>query len=422
MKTLKISIFILIILCIVWLIYSFKNKEEFNVKDINKLTIDELLADSKSPDLKYSDLKIINPRIMNLLKKESTRVGNKKDKYVNGVLPGWIGGFKESLPGNGNISNLDMLHNTTNHNKITRQLKILWPEFSWNTTGDWNNSNDNRVYQRFAKDMSRIGYDDTGKIYNVICPQFGSYTPIGTIVNEVQVTEVRGWIDEKALRNGKEDWMNGEIKVQARIWFEQSEVKHNKLLRKIMDLAHDMGFPFPTSKDNALIVKTKDAYTGNEFAKVKSGYAKKFSPPEFTKHESSDPELDKEMDCPGCTPAVGVCHLHVIIDDAISFGDSDKDIMNQFLLNLINISVHNMFLKGNVVSWNINVSSPESVDFKEWKHHNEFWQRSLGDIHSVSHSGQTFPKYKNGDIIPEGNITIEDVLFQIAKMEASKLI
>ena len=37
---------------------------------------------------------------------------NKKDKYENGVLPGWIGGFKKSLPGNGDISKLDMLYNT----------------------------------------------------------------------------------------------------------------------------------------------------------------------------------------------------------------------------------------------------------------------------------------------------------------------
>lgn len=348
---------------------------------------------------------------------------NKKDKYENGVLPGWIGGFKKSLPGNGDISKLDMLYNTTNHNKITRQLKVLWPEFSWNTTGDWNKSNNNRVYQRMAKDMSRFGYDNTGKIYNIICPQFGVDTPIGTIVNEIQVTQVKGWLDEEALRNGT-DWMSGKIKVQARIWFEQSEVKNNRLLRKLMDLAHDMGYPFPTSKANALLIKTKDAYTGSEFIDIKSGYAKKYAKkysPEFTKHESSDPELDKEMDCPGCTPASGVCHLQARIDDTISFGDPDQDDMNQFIINIMNITMRNMFIKGNVLSWNINVNNPESVDLKEWKHHNEFWQRSIGDVSSVSHTGASSLKNKNGDTIQYGKITIKSVLSLIASMEARKI-
>ena len=41
-----------------------------------------------------------------------------------------------------------------------RQQKVLWPEFSWETVLGKPAS---RCFQMFAPDISRLGYDDTGR-------------------------------------------------------------------------------------------------------------------------------------------------------------------------------------------------------------------------------------------------------------------
>ena len=59
--------------------------------------------------------------------------------------PGWVGGFAQSNPDFAyppqkkgedippNFSSLDMLDNMANISLLERQLKVLWPEFSWNS-------------------------------------------------------------------------------------------------------------------------------------------------------------------------------------------------------------------------------------------------------------------------------------------------
>ena len=53
------------------------------------------------------------------------------------VPPGWIGGFAESNPAfaypEPNLSSLPMLDNMANIQRIKRQQRIFWPEFSWET-------------------------------------------------------------------------------------------------------------------------------------------------------------------------------------------------------------------------------------------------------------------------------------------------
>ena len=50
---------------------------------------------------------------------------------------GWKGGFLKKHPETNypdvNLCNLDMTDNLDNIGKITRQQRVLWPEFTWET-------------------------------------------------------------------------------------------------------------------------------------------------------------------------------------------------------------------------------------------------------------------------------------------------
>ena len=69
----------------------------------------------------------------------------------------------------------------------------------------------------FANDISRIGYDDTGRIWSIICPQQGAVVNrIGAINVEVTVTGQRGWVDEKNRE------LAADMTVEGKIWFSPS--------------------------------------------------------------------------------------------------------------------------------------------------------------------------------------------------------
>ena len=101
----------------------------------------------------------------------------------NTPAPGWIGGFEESntlfaYPAP-NLNSLPVLDNMANIDKLQRQQKVMWPEFSWETiVGE----PDSRCFQMFAPDISRLGYTDEGRIYSIICPQQGFYSPTFGVV------------------------------------------------------------------------------------------------------------------------------------------------------------------------------------------------------------------------------------------------
>ena len=92
-------------------------------------------------------------------------------------LSEWKGGFRDTNPDyvydgvqKPDLSDLPITGNLDNIDKITRMQKILWPQFSWQAIpGD----ESSRVYEMFAQDISRIGYDDEGRIWSIICPQRG---------------------------------------------------------------------------------------------------------------------------------------------------------------------------------------------------------------------------------------------------------
>ncbi|MDU8913008.1 hypothetical protein [Aestuariicoccus sp. MJ-SS9] len=132
--------------------------------------------------------------------------------------PGWVGGFAQSNPAfaypDPDLSSLPMLDNMANIDKLDRCQDVLWPEFSWQTVpGD----EDTRCYQMFAPDISRIGYTNEGRVYSIICPQQGAYSPSFGVLNvEVTVTGQRGWVDENTKT------MAADMSVQGKVWFSPS--------------------------------------------------------------------------------------------------------------------------------------------------------------------------------------------------------
>ena len=76
--------------------------------------------------------------------------------------------------------------------EITRMQQIFWPQFSWLAVpGD----ESTHLYNLFAKNISRMGYDDEGRIWSIICPQRGFEIPIlDTLMLEVTVAGGRLWL------------------------------------------------------------------------------------------------------------------------------------------------------------------------------------------------------------------------------------
>lgn len=87
------------------------------------------------------------------------------------LAPGWKCGFIEKHPelnyinGVADLSTLDFNTNLERIHNITRQQRVLWPEFTWLTVQDMPVS---RCFQMFAPEISRAGYDDTGQNWAVI--------------------------------------------------------------------------------------------------------------------------------------------------------------------------------------------------------------------------------------------------------------
>ncbi len=126
-----------------------------------------------------------------------------------------------------------------NIDKITCMQKIFWPEFSWLAVpGDestW-------LYDTFAKDISRVGYDDyEGRIWSIICPQRGMDLPIlGTLMLEVTVTGNRGLVDEDIYS------ACAEIGVVGNLWIEPDDNPLTEIFGGLLDK-----YKFPFSKENA---------------------------------------------------------------------------------------------------------------------------------------------------------------------------
>jgi hypothetical protein len=261
-----------------------------------------------------------------------------------------------------------------NLEKLQRQQKVVWPEFSWiSNPGE---ANPKRCYQMFAPNISRLGYTNDGRVYSIICPQQGASSPaLGSINVEVTVTGNRGWADEENRE------LAADMMVVGQIWF-GPRYKEKPILKRIADNFEKNGLPFPFSKANAIKIFTFNPGNPSQpvFPLLK-GESTNFPIPEFARHE-------------GLAWTVG--HLGVEIGNIEPTGNAKVDEFNQLVLDIFNVASGNMLKAGNVLSWNVWFTAPEYVDQIEWYEHAQKWRESI-DVENCSPDGNgTKPRYFDG--------------------------
>lgn len=286
------------------------------------------------------------------------------------AVPGWVGGFKPD-----DISVFPMLDNMANIDKLQRQQKVLWPEFSWNSEPDATGDK-KRCFQMFAPDISRLGYTNEGRVYSIICPQQGTYAPnIGAMNVEVTVTGNRGWADEK------ERTLKADMSVVGKIWFSPS-ANENPLLKRIMGHFNKHNLPFPSNKDNAIVIRTFDpGHPDKVEFRLNTGVTKDFTLPEFAQHE----EISWTKG-----------NLSVQIGAIKKRNIKKVDDFNQMVLDIFNMAAGNMLKEGNILTWNVWFTAPELVDQKEWEDHAEKWRLSIDSDHGSPEGPGTVPRYFDG--------------------------
>ncbi|USQ77337.1 hypothetical protein [Ornithinimicrobium cryptoxanthini] len=293
------------------------------------------------------------------------------------VPPGWVGGFAQSDPAfaypDPDLSSLPMLGNMDNIDKLQRQQKVLWPEFSWETVpGDAAS----RCFQMFAPDISRIGYDDEGRVYSIICPQQGTCSAsLGCLNVEVSVTGQRGWVDEP------ERTLAADMTVAGKIWFTPS-AKANPLVKFLWALFADNGLPFPADKARAIQVSTHRREDPSQpVFPVRKGQTELFESPAFALHDHE---------------AWTVGNVEVEIGPIARTGDEVVDGFNQLVMDVFNISSGNLLLPGNLLTWNVWFTEPSLVDQQEWRGHAEKWRKSIEADHGSPEGEGTPPRYFDG--------------------------
>jgi hypothetical protein len=311
-------------------------------------------------------------------------------------VAGWIGGFAESDPAfaypNPDLSSLNMLGNLDNIDKLQRQQKVLWPEFSWLTVpGD----ESSRCYQMFAPDISRLGYTDEGRIYSIICPQQGIYLEgVGTINVEVTVTGQRGWANET------DKTLAADMTVEGKIWFSPSAKE--SLMGKLFWVAFDelsKEHPFPSDKEHAIIVTThKPGDSSEPIFPLQYGTTSDFPIPDFAMHEDV---------------AWAVGHLGVEIGDIVKTHDDFVDGFNELVMKAFNLGSGNMLHPTNVLSWNVWFTAPELVDQEEWARHAEYWRTSIDVEHKSPEGEGTSAKYYNGRPFKPGDQLVQELVKEI---------
>ena len=316
------------------------------------------------------------------------------------VPPGWVGGFAGSDPAfaypDPDLSSLPILDNLDNIPKIQRQQAVYWPEFSWEAIPG---EPDSRCFQRFAHNISRLGYDNTGRVWSIICPQQGVCIPGVICLNvEVTVTGQRGWADETNRK------MAADMGVVGTIWFSPSSHEH-WFVKGAWDLFERQSLPFPSSKANAIKVTTHAVGNSRDpWFSLRSGQTDRFESPGFARHE------DEAWD---------VANLSVQIGPIETTGHDVVDKFNRAVLDLFNIGSGNMLQEGNVLTWDVWFTPPELVDTEEWATHAERWRKSIDADHGSPEGSVSSPaRYANGQRFePIENVEEEmkDLLEEIRK-------
>ncbi|NET45000.1 hypothetical protein [Okeania sp. SIO2B3] len=285
------------------------------------------------------------------------------------VPPGWLGGFAESKPAfaypEPDLSSLPMLCNMDNIERIKRQQRIYWPEFSWETIkGDPSS----RCFQRFAHNISSIGYDDSGRVWSIICPQQGICAhKIGCLNVEVTVTGQRGWVNETTKD------LAADMTVEGKIWFSPSSQK-NEIVQQAWELFEEASLPFPSDKANAIQVSThKVGNPDQPIFTIRHGESQLFQAPDKFRHEEK---------------AWTVGHIEVEIGEVVTHNHPIVDAFNQKIIDIFNFGSGNMLLAGNVLTWNLWFTAPKLVNTVMWRTHAERWRRSIEADHGRHQSSE----------------------------------
>ncbi len=311
------------------------------------------------------------------------------------IPAGWVGGFAESNPAfaypTPDLSSLDMLGNMDNIDKLTRQQKVIWPEFSWETIPG---EPDSRCYQMFSPDISRLGYTDAGRVYSIICPQQGFCSPaLGAMNVEVTVTGQRGWADEPSRT------LAADMTVEGTIWFSPS-AHQNPFVKILWEMFSHSEHPFPSSKADAISVKThKVGDRKQPIFPLRVGQSTNFPIPDFAKH----PE------------AWAVANLGVEIGRPKKTGDPMADEFNHLIMDVFNTASGNMLKANNVLTWNVWFTPPELVDQQEWQDHAELWRESIDADHGSPTGEGTPARYYDGTPFEPMKELLEE---EIEKVEA----
>lgn len=254
------------------------------------------------------------------------------------------------------LSSLKPTGNMDNIGLLTRHMKIKWPQFSWQVIdGD----EKTRIYQKFCEDISRVGYDNHGQIWSIICPQFGINLVtqmVGTGNVEVTVTGVRGWIDEV------EGDLSADVSAQIKIWFTS---KNNPIANALANFLGNRGnFPFVKGKAVTTLLHA-EGNPNQPFCRFKNGSDLDVAEPSFTKHKEE---------------AKTVGHISMQVGSVIPVEGRNAGIVNDFnklIVDLFNLGSGNMVNAGQIIKWNIWLDQPEVVDRTEWQKHAEHWRDSL---------------------------------------------
>ena len=297
--------------------------------------------------------------------------------------PGWVGGFSTSNPKfaypKPDLSSLPMLGNMANIPLLQRQLDVLWPEFSWETVKD---DPDSRCYQMFAPDISRAGYDKAGRIYSIICPQQGAWSPmLGDLNIEVTVNTQRGWVNESAT-DLDGDLVAADMTVTGQIWFGPS-AKDKDWYNILNWILQSAGQPFPLDKAHAIQVRLHEVGNPDEpTISVRSGINPGFKNPPFALHKDV---------------AWAVANVAVQIGPIEPRNDEMVDDFNAMVMAIFNLASGNLLTEGNILTWNVWLNAPTIVDQAEWKGHAEYWRQSIDTGHGSPDGPGTPPRYFNGD-------------------------
>ena len=294
----------------------------------------------------------------------------------NAVPPGWIGGFAQSNPKfaypDPDLNSLPMLGNMDNIGLLTRQQPVKWPEFSWNT--EPGAVNPKRCFQMFAPYISRLGYNNKGRVYSIICPQQGVWIGDKICLNvEVTVTGQRGWVDE----NTRE--LAADMTVEGQIWFSPKQGILGQLIWALREKSHHK---FPLSKAHAIKVSThKPGDPEQPIFPVRKGEATEFNSPEFARHTKE---------------AWTVGNVEVEIGPIQETDDKIVNSFNHLVMKIFNVASGNMLSPGNVLSWNVWFSDPKLVNQEAWRTHAERWRKSIDAHHGSPHGEGTIPRYFDG--------------------------